>query len=35
MELLYAPSDDAAVCAFGDAGAAVAPHTGAAVYSQR
>jgi len=34
MELLYASSDDGAVCALGDAGAAVVPHTGAAVYSQ-
>jgi len=31
MELLCAPSDDGAVCALGDAGAAEAPHTGAAV----
>jgi len=28
------PSDDGAVCALNDAGAAVAPHTVAAVYSQ-
>jgi len=34
MELLYAPSDDGAVCVLSDAGCAVVPYTRAAVYSQ-